>query len=74
MSYATISVPKEVKKMLERKKGTKEWGEYLLNLYKEAKKLRKERAFEDLTKRLTEEDLKKIEGSKKEFRGRFSLR
>ncbi len=74
MTYATISVPKEVKETLEKKKGTKEWGEYLLNLYEEAKKLRRERAFAELTKSLTEDDLKKIEMSKREFRGRFSLR
>jgi hypothetical protein len=28
--YSTISVPEEVKQTLEKNKGDKEWGEYLL--------------------------------------------
>ena len=31
--YATISVPVEVKKTLEKVKGGDEWGEFLLKLY-----------------------------------------
>lgn len=38
--YATISVPREVKKILEEAKGNLEWGKFLLSFYKEAKRLR----------------------------------
>lgn len=70
----TISVPAEVKKVLEEAKGESEWGEFLLNLYAEVKRLRSEEAFKKLARTLTDEDLKAIVKSSKEFRKRFALR
>jgi hypothetical protein len=32
--YSTISVPEEVKRILERAKGEREWGPFLLELYR----------------------------------------
>ena len=72
--YATISVPVEVKKVLEKVKGGDEWGEFLLKLYSEVKKLKSEKAFKQLANILTNEDLKTIVESTKEFRERFALR
>jgi predicted CopG family antitoxin len=72
--YATISVPVEVKKVLEKVKGGDEWGEFLLKLYSEVKRLKSERAFKQLANILTDEDLKTIVESAKEFRERFALR
>ena len=72
--YVTISVPADVKELLEKAKGKEEWGDFLLRLYVESKNLKGRRAFEELTSILTEEDLKAIIESRKEFRGRFQLR
>jgi predicted CopG family antitoxin len=72
--YATISVPVEVKKVLEKVKGGDEWGEFLLKLYSEVKRLKSEKAFTQLANILTDEDLKTIVESAKEFRERFALR
>jgi len=72
--YATISVPVEVKKVLEKVKGGDEWGEFLLKLYSEVKRLKSERAFKQLANILTDEDLKTIVESTKKFRERFALR
>jgi predicted CopG family antitoxin len=72
--YATISVPADVKKVLEKVKGQREWGEFLLDLYREGKSLRSKRAFEELTNVLTEEDFKSIVESSRDFRERFALR
>jgi len=72
--YATISVPLEVKKVLERAKGGGEWGKFLLNLYAEVKRLRSEEAFKKLASTLTNEDLKAILESSREFRERFAFR
>jgi len=72
--YATISVPTDVKKVLERVKGQREWGEFLLDLYGEGKRLRSKRAFEELANVLTEEDFKSIVESSRDFRERFALR
>jgi predicted CopG family antitoxin len=72
-TYETISVPTDVKKLLERAKGEDEWGRFLLNLYLEAKRLKSKRAFEELSNMLNEEDLKAISESSKEFRERFKL-
>ena len=72
--YATISVPAEVKKVLEKVKGGDEWGEFLLKLYSEVKRLKSEKAFKQLTNILTDEDLKTLLESSKEFRERFALR
>lgn len=72
--YATISVPVEVKKVLEKAKGGDEWGKFLLNLYVEVKRLKSKKAFEELARTLTDEDLKAILESSREFRERFTFR
>jgi predicted CopG family antitoxin len=72
--YVTISVPADVKRLLEKVKGRDEWGKFLLNLYAEVKRLKSKRAFEELASTLTDEDLKAILESSKEFRERFTFR
>jgi predicted CopG family antitoxin len=72
--YATISVPADVKKLLEKAKGKDEWGSFLLRLYAEVKRLKSKKAFEELASILTDEDLKAILRSSKEFRERFAFR
>ena len=72
--YATISVPADIKNLLEKAKGKKEWGEFILNLYTETQRLKSKKAFTELTEILTEEDLKLITESSKEFRERFAFR
>lgn len=73
-TYSTISVPVEVKRVLEQVKGEEEWGKFLLNLYVEAKRLRSQRAFEQLASTLAKEDFKAILESSSELRERFALR
>ena len=72
--YATISVPADIKNLLEKAKGKEEWGEFILNLYTEKQRLKSKKAFKELTEILTEENLKGIAGSSKEFRERFTFR
>lgn len=72
--YVTISVPADVKKLLEKAKGRDEWGNFLLKLYAEVKRLKSKKAFDELASTLTDEDLKAIIESSKEFRERFSFR
>jgi len=72
--YATISVPVEVKKSPEEMKGTKEWGEFLLEMCAEWQRLKGKKAFEELRQLLTKEDLKAMRESSKEFRENFKLR
>ncbi|AGT35812.1 MULTISPECIES: antitoxin VapB family protein [Thermofilum] len=72
--YASISVLREVKELLEREKGNKDWSNFLLELYMEAKSSKSRSAFEKLRRLLTEEDLNNIEKSSKEFREGFELR
>jgi predicted CopG family antitoxin len=72
--YSTISVPIDVKKLLEKAKGKEEWGDFILKLYSEAQRLKGKKAFEELIETLTEEDLKAITESSKEFRERFAFR
>jgi len=72
--YVTISVPADVKRLLEKVKGRDEWGKFLLNLYAEVKRLKSKRAFEELASTLTDEDLKAILESSKEFKERFTFR
>jgi predicted CopG family antitoxin len=74
MKYSTISVPVEVKEILEKVKGDAEWGTFLLNLYYEVRRLRGETAFKELTEILKSEDLESIVESSKEFRERFAFR
>nr|MDO8080484.1 antitoxin VapB family protein [Candidatus Freyarchaeota archaeon] len=72
--YSTISVPTEIKKILEEAKGEEEWGEFLLELYMEAKRLKAKQAFKKLAEKLTEEELESILESSKEFREEFKLK
>ena len=72
--YATISVPVEVKRRLEKVKGKKEWGKFLLELYTEAQLLKSKKAFEELVEVLSEEDLETIEESSEEFRENLAFR
>jgi hypothetical protein len=72
--YATISVPADVKKVLEKAKGRYEWGEFLLSLYSEATGFNSRRAFEELTGLLTTEDLEPILRSSREFGERLAFR
>ncbi|MEM0094232.1 MAG: antitoxin VapB family protein [Thermofilum sp.] len=71
--YATISVPAEVKKVLEKAKGDMEWGEFLLKLYLEARRIKRENAFRELAELLSGEDLEAIAQSSEEFRKGFAL-
>ena len=72
--YVTISVPADVKRLLEEAKGKDEWGKFLLNLYAEVKRLKSKKAFNELASTLTDEDLKAIIESSREFRERFAFR
>jgi hypothetical protein len=72
--YSTISVPADIKTLLEKAKGDNEWGEFLLRLYAETKRLKSKKAFDELADMLIEEDLKAMLESSKELRERFKLR
>jgi predicted CopG family antitoxin len=72
--YATISVPIEVKTRLEKVKGEREWGEFLLEMCTEGQALKGKKAFEELRQLLSKEDLKAIRESSNEFRENFKLR
>jgi hypothetical protein len=72
--YATISVPVEVKKRLAEMKGEKEWGKFLLEMGTEGQRLKGKKAFEELRQLLTEDDLKAMRASSKEFKENFKLR
>jgi hypothetical protein len=72
--YATISVPVDVKKVLEKAKGRHEWGEFLFSLYSEATGLNSKKAFEELASLLTTEDLESMLKSSREFRERLTFR
>ena len=72
--YATISVPVEVKEQLEKAKGDREWGEFLLEMCNEGQLLKGKKAFQELRQLLSEEDLKAMRESSKEFRENFKLR
>jgi hypothetical protein len=72
--YSTISVPEDIKQILEKEKGKEEWGEFILKLYTENKKLKSKKAFEKLTEILTDDDLKAISESSKDFRETFKFR
>lgn len=72
--YSTISVPEEIKEALEQNKGNKEWGEYLMELYKKAEEERKRQAFTKLTDTLSDEDYENMKKSSEKFREEFKLR
>jgi predicted CopG family antitoxin len=71
--YATISVPIDVKKRLEKAKGEREWGEFLLELYTERRLLKSKRAFEELSNLLSDQDIDEMAKSSEEFREKFSF-
>ena len=73
-AYATISVPIDVKRCLQKAKGKKEWGEFLLELYSETQQLKSRKAFHELIELTTEEDLKTIAEESKDFREKFIFR
>jgi hypothetical protein len=64
----------EVKKRLEEMKGDKDWSEFLLDSCTEGHRLKGKKAFEELRKLLTDEDLENMRKSSKEFRENFKLR
>jgi len=72
--YVTISVIKEVKDLLERDKGRRDWSSYLLELYRKVKEAEAESSFNELRKLLSREDLERILESSREFRERLKLR
>jgi len=72
--YSTISIPKDVKKRLEKAKGKKEWGEFITDLYNEAQYQKSKKAFDELASLLTNDDLKAIKRSSKDFREKFAFR
>ena len=72
--YATISVPTKVKAQLEKIKGEKEWGEFLMEMCTERQRLKGKKAFEELRSLLTKEDREAIRKSSGEFRENFKLR
>jgi len=71
--YATISVPQNIKKRLEKAKGNKEWGAFLLELYTERQLLKSKKAFEEAAQLLTAKDLESMTESSEEFREKFTL-
>jgi predicted CopG family antitoxin len=71
--YSTISIPVDVKKRLEKVKGKKEWGEFILDLYDETQKLKSKKAFNELSEIITQENLEIIAKSSKEFREKFAF-
>ena len=71
--YITISVPIEVKELLEREKGDLDWGEYLTLLYREYVYSRRLRAFNRLKTLLSSSELDVIEEGFREFRRGFRL-
>jgi predicted CopG family antitoxin len=68
VKYSTISVPEEVKQTLEKNKGDKEWGEYLLDLYQKAEEEQRHRAIERISEILSEEDFENMRKSSTRFR------
>lgn len=72
--YTTIPVLREVKELLEKEKGGRDWSSFLLELYREARASRARAAFERLRQLLTEEDLDSVERASREFREGFELR
>lgn len=72
--YATISVPVEVKTRLEEAKGDREWGDFLLEMYTEGELTKRKKAFDELTRLVTKEDLEAMRESSKEFRENFKLK
>ena len=71
--YSTISVPEDVKQTLEKKKGDREWGEYLLELYQKAEEEQRNKAIEKISEILSEEDFENMRKSSTKFREDFKI-
>jgi len=71
--YSTISVPEDVKQTLEKNKGEREWGEYLLELYQKAEEEKRYRAMEKISEILSEEDFENMRESSSRFREDFKI-
>jgi predicted CopG family antitoxin len=71
--YATISVLREVKELLSREKGDRDWSSFLLELYREARRGRAREAFSGLRDILGPEDLESIARASRKFREGFRL-
>jgi len=69
--YSTISIPTKVKEVLERAKGSTSWGDFLLKLYLDFKRLKGEMAFRRLVECLSDDEIEVIARSHEEFRRRF---
>ena len=67
-------MPASAKETLQAAKGNMEWGEFLLSIYGECLRLRRERSHDALRRMLSEEDLSNIGHSSKRFRRGFMLR
>lgn len=72
--YVTISVLREVKELLSKEKGDRDWSSFLLELYIEAKRGRVREAFNELRSILSPDELENITRTSEEFRERFKLR
>lgn len=72
-NYSTISVPGDVKKVLEEAKGDRDWGRFLMDLYQEAERAKRTKAFNELAEMLTEEDLESIADSSKELKEKLKI-
>ncbi len=68
VKYSTISVPERVKAFLEKRKGDKDWGEYLIEIYEAAEEARRRRAFQEIREMLTDQDYENIRRSSRESR------
>jgi predicted CopG family antitoxin len=71
--YATISVLREVKELLSREKGDRDWSSFLLELYREARRGRAREAFSGLRDILGPEDLESIARASRKSREGFRL-
>lgn len=71
--YSKISVPEDVKQKLEEKKGEREWGEYLLELYRKAEEEQRKRAIEKISELLSEEDFDNMRKSSNRFGEGFKI-
>jgi len=58
--YATISVPIEIKAILEKAKGKKTWADYLSEECSEWQLVKGKKAFQELRQLLSKEDLEAI--------------
>ncbi len=72
--YETISVKKGTKAAIGDEKGDREWDEYIVYLYNEAKEAKRMKAAQRLRELLTDNDLEKMREASKKFRENFELK